>query len=196
MKRRNILVAGSLAVAGTVAWAKDPVTILTQGMRTTPHGDGRGAAALLPVELNPYPGTRLANRVEVIGFLPSEVSSGIKRLDLDIQLVDPLAGLRTIYAWQARRLGPGLLSAAGNLRMEFDPSLGKSAVVTVLDESGMVRMLSAALPGNGLLALVTSRRSTAAPPAIEELRYDPIKRELSLASGEGRDFETVLIRTS
>ncbi|MEZ5469836.1 MAG: hypothetical protein R3F18_19520 [Lysobacterales bacterium] len=154
------------------------------------------AAALLPVELSPYSGTRVANRVEVIGFLPAEVSSGVSRLDFDIQLVDPLAGLRTIYAWQARRLGQGLISAAGNLRMEFDSSLGKNAVVTVLDERGMARTLSSSLPANGLLALVTPRRSTAAPPSIDQLRYDPIKKEMRLVSGERRDFETLLIRTS
>ena len=196
MKRRHILVAGSLAAAGAVAWARDPVIALTQNTRALPLGDSRMAAALLPVELSPYSGTRVANRVEVIGFLPAEVSSGVSRLDFDIQLVDPLAGLRTIYAWQARRLGQGLISAAGNLRMEFDSSLGKNAVVTVLDERGMARTLSSSLPANGLLALVTPRRSTAAPPSIDQLRYDSIEKEIRLVSGERRDFETLLIRTS
>ncbi|MCB1600522.1 MAG: hypothetical protein KDI66_10960 [Xanthomonadales bacterium] len=196
MKRRHILVAGSLAAAGAVAWARDPVIALTQNTRALPLGDSRMAAALLPVELSPYSGTRVANRVEVIGFLPAELSSGVSRLDFDIQLVDPLTGLRTIYAWQARRLGQGLISAAGNLRMEFDSSLGKNAVVTVLDERGMARTLSSSLPANGLLALVTPRRSTAAPPSIDQLRYDPIKKEMRLVSGERRDFETLLIRTS
>lgn len=195
MRRRGLLSAtvGALAVlpftrstAHALAWAMPRVAST--------------GCALYPISINSPAVAEPNGELRIERFWPAEIrSTAIARWDFDLSLVDDTGIQRSYFAWQLRRSASGQETAGSSLRMRFPAGSQLAATATVQrrDETGVLstQRWSALLPNGTLAVIATARASTGAPPTMEMLRFDPIRRQLALKGGEKRDFDALLIET-
>lgn len=192
MKRRQILVAGGLAVAGGFALAQSRQT--SRG--TDAGGVVSAAGALLPISVNARVVGAPIAELQVQRFLPAEAKTSLVRWDFDLELVDESSLVRTIYAWQLKRTRDGRTSSGSSLRLRFPQGARLAIASTIHGQSGQSQVYSATLPSSTYMVLVTPRASTGLPPALADLRFDAGKQRLSLADGSPRDFDALLLLTA
>lgn len=190
MKRRQALIAGGLALGGVAAISGASATAALFG-----HSFERDACALVPLANEGGVASASVSELQILGFLPAEVASSVRRIDFDVDVADDDGTLRTIYAWQARRAASGATSCGSRMRMRFAGGTLIQASATVVDAQGTERMFAGTLPVGHLLALATARRSTGAPPRLQDLWFDPVLSMLRLLDGSPRDFDALLLRT-
>lgn len=199
MFRRNLL----LAAVGSVAmlpFTSERAQASNQAQTLGgPASNGPGCACY-PISVDYAALAEPNGEMRLERYWPAQIhSSTVARWDFDLSLVDDSGIPRTFHAWQLRRTLSGQVSAGGGLRMRFPPgsSLGALATVHRRDSRGGSRISgwAALLPNATLAVITTARASTGVPPAMELLRFDPVRRELSLSSGDKRDFDALLIQT-
>lgn len=191
MKRRQVLVAAGLA-AGSPAFAGSEIST---GRVIIPLGGVPGNCALLPIEISQRVTGAPVSEIRILKFLPGETSTGVNHMDLDLIIPDAANLPRTIYAWQLRRSASGAPQASNQVRMRFPLGTTLAMTATVRTQTG-TRVFDASLPNGSLMVLTTARRSTGAPPALLDLRYQPAKSLLTLADGSPRDFEALILQTA
>lgn len=191
MKRRQLLIAAGLA-AGSPAYAGSEITT---GRGLVPLGGTPGNCALLPIEVNQRVTGAPISEIRILKFLPGEVATGVQHMDLDLTVADASNLPRSIYAWQLRRSGSSAPSASNQVRMRFPLGTPLALTATVRTATG-TRVFDASLPNGSLMVLTTARRSTNAPPALLDLRYQPAKSLLTLADGSPRDFDALILQTA
>jgi hypothetical protein len=193
MKRRQLLVAGGLAV-GYPAFGGNEL-IGGQRGALVPLGASPGNCALLPIEVSQRVVGAPVSELRILRFLPGETATGVQRIDLDLTLPDQYSLPRTIYAWQLRRSTSGAAYASNQVRMRFPLGTSLALTATVRTASG-TRVFDASMPSGSLMVLTTARKTTGAPPALLDLRYDPRKGLLMLADGTPRDFDALILQTT
>lgn len=200
MNRREVLVAGGLAAVSALAYGKEstPAPVIGGGRGgTTPSVPMMATVcALLPIEFDaPLVGNPI-KELQIVKYWASETASRLARWDLDLQVYDQFNLPQWVYAWQLRRSVSGHTMPANGIRMRFPLTARIDMTTTVKEASGSTGVFSVSVPNSTLMVLATARQSTARPPAISDLRFDPNKGRLYPADGSLRDFDALLLRTS
>lgn len=196
MRRRGLLAGAAGAFA-----ALPFVSLKAASFSASPLARRTPGCGLYPISVN-HPGlAEPIGELRIERFWPAEIqSTAVARWDFDLSLVDDIGIPRNYFAWQLRRSRSGQESAGNSLRMHFPPGSQLRAMATVQrrDERGGLEThaWSSLLPNATLMLIATARASTGATPALKLLRFDPVRRTLSLSSGEMRDFDALLIETS
>jgi len=120
----------------------------------------------------------------------------VRRWDFDLLVEDNGGIWRTIYAWQLRRSTSGSVTAANSMRMRFPQGAAIGLSTNVQSLSGQGGVFTTRIYNGALSLLVTARQRTGKPPELMDLRYDPSRREVSMANGSPRDFESLLLQTT
>lgn len=195
MRRRGLLAAAASAVAALPFVSLEAAVLGAEWARRAP------GCALYPIPTStPLPASP-AGELHIERYWPAEWQGGaLARWDFDLSLVDDTGIPRSFFAWQLRRSAGGQLSAGSGLRMRYEPGSRLAANATLQRRDARGRLSSqiwtAPLPSATLMIVATARASTGAPPAVELLRFDPVGRSLTLSTGEPRDFDALLIKTS
>lgn len=192
MKRRQILVAGGLAAASCLAVGQSMPSRRIGGVA----GQTGAAGALLPISVNSRVVGAPITELRVQRFLAAETRTGLQRWDFDLEVNDEFSLVRTVYAWQLKRMSDGRLIASSGLRLRFPGGAQLAIASTIKGSSGQTQVYSANLPNSTYMVLVTPRASTGLPPTLTDLRFNSAKQQLTLADGSARDFDALLLLTS
>jgi len=191
MNRRQILAAAGLAVVSRLASAGTISTLPGQGKPAR-----AGLCALHPITTDrAFAGVPIT-QLRIVRFQPDQLVSDIRSLDFDVRVLDSGSLPQTIFAWQLKRLTMGVISTSNSLRMRFPLGTQMDIEATVRTRAGKSAVYNNRLVNGSLMALVTARSSTGAPPALLDLRFNSSSGELALANGRPRDFDTLIIQTS
>lgn len=198
MKRREVLVTGGLAAVSVFAYGKDSIAAPTVGVgRIAPRPVPMmpTVCALLPIEFDQPTVGNPIKELQIVKYWASETATNVARWDLDLQVYDQFGLPQWVYAWQLRRSVSGHAMPANGIRMRFPLTARIDMTTTVKEASGSTGVFSTNVPNSTLMVLATARQSTARPPGISDLRFDPNKGRLYPADGGPRDFDALLLRT-
>jgi hypothetical protein len=196
MKRRQMLVAGGLAAVSTVAFGGETVTS-TIAKAALAAGAGAPACVLLPIEVSQRATGAPISLLQISKFWAGEAATGVARWDFDLRVYDAAGLPQAVFAWQLRRHGAnGAAMASSGVRMRFPEGVRLDLAATVLGTTGKAQVFDAGMPSGSLMVLATTRRLTGRPPALTDLRYNPVGMQLTMADGSRRDFDALLLRTT
>lgn len=203
MKRRDLLIAASGVAASLglgAAWAKE------EGVRPAPSSapptikpdtTAQGLCAIHPISSRRGLGSGI-RALTIEALFPSEAlgTLSLSVWSLDLRLRDITGQERLVYLWQMQRQG-SRVSASQRVTMPFE-DMALEVVGTM--RQGSLRAPDQtwvqSLPVGSQFLVVSPRASTALPPSLTELRFQPESMRLWMADGSPRDFDAVLMQTS
>jgi hypothetical protein len=196
MKRRKLLTLVSAAAVATLSSPLLAASKCLDAAKSGPESGKGGVCALIPVSAScAQKADRSTRLIAIDTFWENETQAALSRLALMLS-IRHAASVRTVQLWQLRRDGLLPLIASNALSMLFGrgAELSLDARLGGFDGRGESQW-TASLGVDASYLLLTPRALTGAPPATDELQFDPLQGTLRLRNGAPRDFDALLIHT-